>query len=171
MRYETGVSYKGTVRNGVVVLPPEVKLPDGAAVEIIPEGAKTGGGVSMTEARHSESQRALNSLEAVFSEGRVPGWDGYGGRAASYESYLAAKRFLEVLPGEFHVLEIALDPDGEISLEWRAGAGSTFSVSVGASGELTYAGKFSSTTKTHGTEPFTGEIPNVILGNLRRLVV
>ena len=32
------MSYKGTVKNGVVVLPPEASLPDGTAVEIIPEG-------------------------------------------------------------------------------------------------------------------------------------
>lgn len=32
-----GVSYKGTVKNGVVVLPPEAKLPEGTAVEVIPE--------------------------------------------------------------------------------------------------------------------------------------
>ena len=31
-----GVSYKGTVRNGVVVLPPEAKLPEGATVEVTP---------------------------------------------------------------------------------------------------------------------------------------
>jgi hypothetical protein len=30
------VSYKGTVRNGVVVLPPEAKLPEGATVEVTP---------------------------------------------------------------------------------------------------------------------------------------
>jgi len=30
------VSYKGTVKNGVVVLPPEAKLPDGTVVEIAP---------------------------------------------------------------------------------------------------------------------------------------
>ena len=29
------MSYKGTVKNGVVVLPPEVKLPDGTPVEVI----------------------------------------------------------------------------------------------------------------------------------------
>ncbi len=29
------VSYKGTVKNGVVVLPPEVKLPEGTEVEVI----------------------------------------------------------------------------------------------------------------------------------------
>ena len=33
--YEIGVSYKGTVKNGVVVLPPEVKLADGTPVEVI----------------------------------------------------------------------------------------------------------------------------------------
>ena len=31
------MSYRGTVKNGVVVLPPEVKLPEGTAVEVIPE--------------------------------------------------------------------------------------------------------------------------------------
>ena len=31
-----GVTYKGTVRNGVVVLPPEAKLAEGATVEVIP---------------------------------------------------------------------------------------------------------------------------------------
>ena len=28
------MSYKGTVKNGVVVLPPEAKLPDGTPVEV-----------------------------------------------------------------------------------------------------------------------------------------
>jgi len=30
-----GVSFKGTVKNGVVVLPPGAKLPDGTPVEVI----------------------------------------------------------------------------------------------------------------------------------------
>ena len=29
------MSFKGTVKNGVVVLPPETKLPDGTPVEVI----------------------------------------------------------------------------------------------------------------------------------------
>ncbi len=34
------VSYKGTVKNGVVVLPPEARLPEGSTVEVTPlEGA------------------------------------------------------------------------------------------------------------------------------------
>jgi hypothetical protein len=164
------VSYKGTVRDGVVVLPPEAKLPEGSAVEVIPEEAKAGERLAETATRQSERRRVLDRLYAVFCEGRAPGWDGYGARAASYESYLQAKRFIEALPGEFQHPEIALDPDGEISLEWRAGGGGTFSISIGASGELTYAGKFNSSAKTHGIEPFTDEIPGVILGNVRRLV-
>ena len=31
------MSYRGTVKNGVVVLPPEAKLPDGTEVEVIAE--------------------------------------------------------------------------------------------------------------------------------------
>ena len=33
--YGKGVSYKGTVKNGVVVLPPEAQLPEGISVEVI----------------------------------------------------------------------------------------------------------------------------------------
>jgi hypothetical protein len=36
-----GMSLKGTVKNGVVVLPPESKLPDGTVVEIAPVTAET----------------------------------------------------------------------------------------------------------------------------------
>ncbi len=34
------VSFKGTVKNGVVVLPPEAKLADGTEVEVIAADAK-----------------------------------------------------------------------------------------------------------------------------------
>ncbi len=36
-RYDIAVSYKGTVKNGVVVLPPDAKLPDGTVVEVVPD--------------------------------------------------------------------------------------------------------------------------------------
>jgi hypothetical protein len=35
-QYEIGMCYKGTVVNGVVVLPPEARLPEGAEVEVTP---------------------------------------------------------------------------------------------------------------------------------------
>jgi len=116
-------------------------------------------------------QAALDSLYAAFSEGCSAGWDGYDASAASYESYFRAKRFIEALPANFPAPEVALDPDGEVSLEWYRPPGRVFTVSIGTNDELTYAGKFSPSKKTHGTEPFTGEIPKVILDNIRRLLV
>lgn len=35
------MSFKGTIKNGVVVVPPESKLPDGTVVEIAPVAAET----------------------------------------------------------------------------------------------------------------------------------
>ena len=37
------MSYKGTVKNGVVVLPPEANLPDGTPVEVTAEETRTEG--------------------------------------------------------------------------------------------------------------------------------
>lgn len=35
-RIQEGVSYTGTGKNGVIVLPPVAKLPEGAQVEVVP---------------------------------------------------------------------------------------------------------------------------------------
>jgi hypothetical protein len=36
------MTYKGTVKNGVVVLPPEVELPEGAEVDVTPREVVVG---------------------------------------------------------------------------------------------------------------------------------
>lgn len=115
-------------------------------------------------------QDGLDNLYATFAESCQDGWDGYDASAASYESYQRAKRFIEALPTSFPIPEVALDPDGEVSLEWYGQPGRVFSVSIGANDELAYAGRFSPTRKTHGTELFTDQIPKVILDNIRRLL-
>jgi hypothetical protein len=113
---------------------------------------------------------ALDELYAAFSESCAPGWDGYDASSASYDSYLRAKRFIEALPANFPAPEVAVDPDGEVSLEWYCPTGRVFSVSIGVNDGLTYAGKFSPSRKTHGTEVFTSQIPQVILDNIRRVM-
>jgi len=62
---------------------------------------------------------ALDSFYAAFSESCAPGWDGYDAASASYDCYLRAKRFIEALPANFPAPEVALDPDGEVSLDSR----------------------------------------------------
>lgn len=113
---------------------------------------------------------ALDALHAAFSDSGAPGWDGYDAASASYDSYLRAKRFIEALPANFPAPEVAVDPDGEVSLEWYCPTGRVFSVSIGANDGLSYAGKFSPSRKTHGTEIFTNQIPQVILDNIRRAI-
>jgi hypothetical protein len=113
---------------------------------------------------------ALDELYVAFSESCAPGWDGYDASSASYDSYLRAKRFIEALPANFPAPEVAVDPDGEVSLEWYCPTGRVFSVSIGANDGLSYAGKFSPSRKTHGTEVFTSQIPQVILDNIRRVI-
>jgi hypothetical protein len=117
-----------------------------------------------------QKQDALNDLYATFAESCSPGWDAYDASAACYESYLRAKLFIEALPANFPAPEVAVDPDGEISLEWYSKPGRVFSISIGSNDELAYAGKFGPSQKTHGTEPFTGQVPKLILDNIRRLL-
>lgn len=115
-------------------------------------------------------QDALDRLYATFSECCLKGWDGYDASAASHESYVLAKQLIQSLPASFPASEIVVDPDGEISLEWYREPGRVFSVSISTNAGLTYAGKFSPSEKTHGTVPFTGQPPQVILDNIRRLL-
>ena len=65
--------------------------------------------------------------------------------------------------------EVAIDPDGEVSFEWYHGPRRVFSISIGSSDELTYAGIYGS-SKARGVETFNFEIPRVVLDNLRRLL-
>jgi hypothetical protein len=90
------------------------------------------------ERRHKPN--ALDALHAAFAESCAPGWDGYAAASASCESYLRAKRFIKALPANFLAPEVAVDPDGEVSLEWYCPTGRVFSVSIGANDGLTYAG-------------------------------
>lgn len=112
---------------------------------------------------------ALEELDATFCDSCAPGWDGYDACGASYDSYLRTRSFLNALPTNLPAPEVALDPDGEVSLEWHRSPGRVFSVSVGGNDALHYAGKFGPSTKIHGTEVFANQIPQVILDSLRRL--
>jgi len=51
------VSYKGTVKNGVVILPPEAKLQEGATVEVIAEGPEPGQDPFVAAARRVKKAR------------------------------------------------------------------------------------------------------------------
>ena len=105
----------------------------------------------------------------VFEECSVDNWDGYDAKAISIDSYREAIRFARSLPTMIPLPEIAVDPDGEVALEWYEGPRKVVTVSIGSRNEITYAGLFGF-NKVNGTECFYDEIPKAILDNLDRLL-
>jgi hypothetical protein len=112
---------------------------------------------------------AIEALDTAFCEACQPGWDGYEAAPACYDSYLKAKKLIKALPANIPAPEVAVDPDGEISLEWFRTPSRAFSVSIGSEDSLTYAGIFGS-ARARGIETLNFEIPRVVLDNLRRLL-
>lgn len=104
----------------------------------------------------------LEQLYDVRENCAYPGWDGYDAVPVSQEAYLNAFRFIESIPLEFPVPTVSAEPDGHVTFEWHVSPRRTLSVSVSPEGEIHYAALMGS-TKTYGTEPFSGEIPPNIL--------
>lgn len=114
------------------------------------------------------AESASMELEEVASEATGPNWDGYGAQPIDRRAVQQAERFLSALPTTTPVPEISVDPDGEVAISWNLDSNWVFSVSVGPSGRLSYAGLFG-TSKAYGTEWFFDEIPEAILDNIARL--
>ncbi len=110
----------------------------------------------------------IQEFDDVFEECSVDNWDGYDAKAISIDSCREAIRFVRSLPTMIPLPEIAVDPDGEVALEWYEGPRKVFTVSIGSRNEITYAGLFGF-NKVNGTECFYDEIPKAILDNLDRL--
>jgi hypothetical protein len=113
-------------------------------------------------------REVLQALEALIASSSEAGWDGYDGLPVASASYQLARRFLRQLPGRFPVPELAIDPDGEINLEWsteRADHNVTLSIGPDV---ISFAGIFGR-NRIHGVEEYTGGIPTAILTALARL--
>jgi hypothetical protein len=112
--------------------------------------------------------RRLWELDAACLEASRAGWDGYDAAAVDWQTYLWTRRFLQALPVTWRDPDIAVDPDGELSLTWQRSPGHVFSVSVANTGRLSYAGLFGKNT-AHGTEYFDETVPHRIAGEIARL--
>jgi hypothetical protein len=108
-------------------------------------------------------------IEQVALEHQSPDWDGYGAVPISMASKTEAQRLVEMLPYWYPAPEAVPDPDGEIALSWDFGLGHVFTLSVGSTGALSYAGLLGDGVKRHGVEPFKGDVPKSILEAIEEL--
>ncbi len=80
-----------------------------------------------------------------------------------------ASRFVRVLPANLPLPEVAIDPDGAISLDWILSRTRVFSVSVDDSGRLAYAW-MSGSDRGHGVVRFENSIPTSLLAQITELI-
>lgn len=107
-------------------------------------------------------------LDMVATSASMHDWDGYGALPVNEESLSRAYEFLNVLPLSLPTPEIEVDPDGEVSFDWCNDENETFSMSISATGIISFAGLFN-TGDVHGLVLFEDEIPQSIVTNIRRL--
>ena len=73
-------------------------------------------------------------------------------------------------PPDLPAPDFAVDPDGEVSLEWYGSPKNVFSLSVGAIGRLSFAGSFGDEL-VKGAVYFTNEFPPEIIGYIQRIAL
>lgn len=110
---------------------------------------------------------ALGELDDILMDCSQPDWDGYGAEPVDLSSVVEARRFLLSLPVKTSAPEVSVDPDGEVSMDWKGARGAILSVSIRADGRLSYAGRFG-IRRASGTEYFTDEVPRKVVEHLRR---
>ena len=114
------------------------------------------------------ANESMQELYNLLEECSTENWDGYGAQPIDPDSFSEAERFIRALPTTISKPEVAVDPDGEISLEWYFEPRKVFSVSIGKRNEIKYAGLYG-LNKTYGREYFDNEIPKAIFDNINRL--
>lgn len=110
----------------------------------------------------------LDELREAAREAAAEGWDGYGARPVSLETFASAAQLLEMIPTTWPSPEISADADGEIWFQWDRGARRVFSVSVGDAGVAHYAGLFGA-SRVHGREPLGDRLQEIVSANLARI--
>jgi len=115
----------------------------------------------MASALHDE-------LGTVWQDCREPNWDGFGAMPVSNDMRQEARALLESFPLGFPSPSIGAEPDGSLTLEWHRSPRRTLSVSITPDGNLHFAALVGP-NRVYGTEAFFGEVPDSILGLIRRV--
>jgi hypothetical protein len=107
---------------------------------------------------------ALFDLFDLFAEARAEA----NGERVDVRAFAGARDLLDSLPHGFAVPEIGMDPDGEIGLDWIRPDRTMVSLSVGPTGDLSYAARLRDGT-AYGVIKLGDGFPVALTELLRRL--
>lgn len=139
--------------------------PPGAPSRYSWTSRRTKDAVTGEEAR----RKALQELRLAAANADHSNWDGYGAAPVSAAAVDHAERLLHALPVTLPSPEIAIDPDGEVALDWYSGPDTLVSLSVSLEGDLSYVAQFGG-NRARGVERFSTLVPDAILSGVRRVV-
>jgi len=106
---------------------------------------------------------ALSALKTLANDCTPNNWDGNGAEAINPHAVTNAENFLRALPENFPLPEFAVEPDGNVSLDWIRSRDCLFSLSVGGNQRLAFAW-LEGTDRGHAVVRFDGQqVPNRIL--------
>jgi hypothetical protein len=109
----------------------------------------------------------VSEILTVAAEHSQRDWNGEGAAPVAMLAVDRAIAFIRALPSGFPMPEIAVEPDGSISLDWIHGSRRVFSISVGMSERLAFAW-MGETDRGHAVARFDGDrIPSQILTRIR----
>lgn len=111
---------------------------------------------------------AIESLLEVAAEASTEDWDAHGGRPVSGATLSQAVAFLTSLPSTAPTPEVSAHPDGELAFYWSMGPRRTLTISIGATGRLSFAALIGH-RRFFGSEYLTDELPEAITLALRQL--
>lgn len=117
----------------------------------------------------SENAILTRAVE-ILIEHAEDDWDGYEARAVNRDSLVNALSLALLLGTQYPSPEMAVDPDGEVTLDWICGAGRVFSISTSATGRLAYAW-MKGNDQGSATSQLSGRtVPDEIVSVLRRVI-
>jgi len=140
------------------------------AVEVREAVLKAMREVEQSQALFAKKADAISDLRTLVDECSEEGWDGYGAAAIDRDAVVLAEGFLRALPDRISLPELAVEPDGSISLDWIRSRSRLFSVSVGRGSRLAFAW-LDGTDSGHGVARFDGQnVPRRILQGIQAVM-
>jgi hypothetical protein len=125
---------------------------------------------SQSQALYGTKSAAVSALWMLVAEFSTHSPDGAGSLPPALGALVVAEQVIRALPGDLPVPELAVEPDGAISLDWIVSRNCMLSISAGPTDRLSYAW-VDGADHGHAVAHFDGErIPARIVAGIRALM-